>query len=140
MTTDLEKPQSKSNMLCPSFRKPMRKVCHLCEFWEPLTVEIVRPGQPPERVTDWGCAIKNQTFLLTRIIHNLDGNQKATESFRNSAWDDAQKTLNDVVELAKHQGTFNESVLKRVGDSLDNIRHALQGADVQPRLLNGSRG
>ena len=30
---DVEKPRAKSDMKCPLWKKPMKQVCHQCEWW-----------------------------------------------------------------------------------------------------------
>jgi hypothetical protein len=51
---ETDKPRAKGDMKCPLWKKPMRQVCHTCEWWTHLR------GKHPqgEDVIDrWGCAI-----------------------------------------------------------------------------------
>lgn len=135
------KPPSTSEMMCPQFRKPLRKVCHLCEWYHPMHVTPVDDRSPGPQSSDvWGCNQNHQMVLLADIIRRLGGVQQATESFRNTAWKDAQQTLHDVIEVVKHGGTFNRSLAEKVANVLAAIEDrppALPPGDGA-KLLNGT--
>lgn len=97
---DVAKPASTSDMLCPLMRKQMRKVCHRCHFWEELPLQQFENGKPVGAgFVEWGCTIKHQTTTLRSVLATVDGVQKSTESFRNTAWNDSQKNLEALIHI-----------------------------------------
>lgn len=77
---DVEKPRPKTNMKCPLWRKPMKEVCHQCEWW--VHVRGKHP-QSEEIIDSWNCAI---TWLPVLMIENSQQQRQtgaAVESFRN---------------------------------------------------------
>jgi hypothetical protein len=59
--SEIEKPRTKSNMKCPLWRKPMKQVCHTCEWWTHLRG---KHPQGEELIDNWGCAIAWLPILL----------------------------------------------------------------------------
>lgn len=126
-TTD--KPASTSDLLCPFFRKPMRKVCHRCAYWEPLPVQQFEMGKPVgSGFVEWGCSIKNQTLTLRSILASLDGVQKATESFRNTAWTDSQRNLEALITIVASA----ERTIARAEKTIDALP-----SGVDAKLIEG---
>ena len=77
---DVEKPRALSAMKCPLWKKPMKQVCHQCEWW--VHVRGKHP-QGEEIIDSWNCAI---TWLPLLMIENSQQQRQtgaAVESFRN---------------------------------------------------------
>jgi hypothetical protein len=88
---DVEKPRAKSDMKCPLWKKPMKQVCHQCEWW--VHIRGKHP-QGEEIVDHWNCAI---TWLPLLMIENSQQQRQtgaAVESFRNE-----MLRVNDMVRL-----------------------------------------
>ncbi|HEY6616152.1 MAG TPA: hypothetical protein VIZ32_16585 [Vicinamibacterales bacterium] len=56
-----DKPRAKSDMKCPLWKKPMKQVCHTCEWWTHLRG---KHPQGEETIDSWGCAIAWLPLLL----------------------------------------------------------------------------
>jgi hypothetical protein len=77
---ETEKPRAKGDMKCPLWQKPMKQVCHTCEWW--IHVRGKHP-QSEEILDQWGCAI---AWLPVLMIENSQMQRQtgaAVESFRN---------------------------------------------------------
>jgi hypothetical protein len=77
---DTEKPRAKGDMKCPLWQKPMKQVCHTCEWWTHIRG---KHPQSDEAIDHWGCAI---AFLPVLMIENSQMQRQtgaAVESFRN---------------------------------------------------------
>ncbi len=59
--TDTEKPRANTNMKCPLWKKPMKQVCHTCEWWSHLRG---KHPQGEEIIDQWGCAIAWLPMLM----------------------------------------------------------------------------
>lgn len=80
MSDDVEKPRSKSTLLCPKFQKQQRTVCHKCAFWEHIKGTHPQTGEPLDK---WGCVIVHQ-FMLGLENNKVTYEQgAAVESLRN---------------------------------------------------------
>jgi hypothetical protein len=80
MSDEVEKPRSKSKLLCPKFNKPQNQMCHRCVFWEHIKGRHPQTGEPLER---WGCVIVH-SFMLQLENNKVTYEQgAATESLRN---------------------------------------------------------
>lgn len=80
MSSDVEKPRSKSTDKCPHFKKEMRDVCHTCVFWEHIKGRHPQTGEPIDR---WGC-IEVHKFMLGLENNKVTYEQGAAiESLRN---------------------------------------------------------
>lgn len=120
------KPVFGSDMMCPFFRKPLREVCHRCEFYEALPMDRIdiTNMQSVGGFDHWGCTLKHQTLVQRDTIKTLKAVQQATESFRNTAYEDQQKNMEALI-----------SVLGRAERTISAIPR-----DVTPQLLNGKKG
>jgi len=93
---DTEKPRAKSGMKCPLWKKPMKQVCHTCEWW--THIQGKHP-QSNEQLDHWGCAIA----FMPMLIENSQMQRQtgaAVESFRNEMVNANQSNLE---MLARHQ-------------------------------------
>jgi hypothetical protein len=54
----------KDGSYCPLWRKKCSSVCHICEFWMPLSVVNIQTG---DRQDLWNCATKWQAMLAVDI-------------------------------------------------------------------------
>lgn len=136
-----QKPRANEGTKCPLWRKDVSKVCHTCEFWEPLPVGRRLSEKNVETFDKWCCTLKHQTFVLRDIVFGLDGLQKSEESFRNSAWKESQQNLHDIVEAVKHQTGFNNEILRKLGDGLSEMARAIdtpRAAQIDNRPSNSS--
>lgn len=52
--TETDKPRAKGDMKCPLWKKPMKQVCHTCEWWVHLRG---KHPQGEELIDQWGCAV-----------------------------------------------------------------------------------
>lgn len=77
---DVEKPRRKPGMFCPLWRKDVSRVCHTCDWWSALPVKEVESSKVYDH---WACAMNMQTIALRDIGAEVNGVQRATESFRN---------------------------------------------------------
>jgi ATP phosphoribosyltransferase regulatory subunit HisZ len=62
--SETEKPRAKSDMKCPLWRKPMKQVCHTCEWWTHIRG---KHPQGEEILDQWGCAM---VWLPVLMIEN----------------------------------------------------------------------
>jgi hypothetical protein len=77
---ETEKPRAKGDMKCPLWKKPMKSVCHTCEWW--VHVRGKHP-QGEEIVDHWGCAIAWLPMLMIENSQQQRQTGAAVESFRN---------------------------------------------------------
>lgn len=78
--SEIEKPRPTSKMKCPLWRKPMREVCHTCEWWTHIRG---KHPQGEEIIDHWRCAI---AWLPVLMIENSQMQRQtgaAVEDFRN---------------------------------------------------------
>jgi hypothetical protein len=62
------KPINDSDLLCPQFQKPLRKVCHRCAWYMQLRGEHPQTGQ---EVDGWDCAMVWQPILLVNAAREV---------------------------------------------------------------------
>lgn len=77
---NVEKPRPKTDMKCPLWRKPMKDVCHECEWW--VHIRGKHP-QSEEPVDHWGCAVAWMPILMIENSQQQRQTGAAVESFRN---------------------------------------------------------
>jgi hypothetical protein len=77
---ETEKPRAKGDMKCPLWRKPMKLVCHTCEWW--VHIRGKHP-QGEEIIDHWGCAIAWMPMLMIENAQMSRQTGAAVESFRN---------------------------------------------------------
>lgn len=95
---EIEKPRPKSNMMCPLWRKPMKQVCHKCEWW---TQVRGKHPQSEEIIDQWGCAIAWMPVLMIENSQQQRHTGAAVESFRNE-----MVRANEVVRLIQRGGPY----------------------------------
>ena len=61
---ETDKPRAKGDMKCPLWQKPMKQVCHTCEWWVQLRG---KHPQGEEVIDHWGCAV---AWLPVLMIEN----------------------------------------------------------------------
>lgn len=76
---ELERPVNKAGTHCPLWRKPVSKVCHTCEFWQPVRLQV--NGQ--EEIT-WKCAFVWQPTLQLLTQHSNEMVERETAELRHS--------------------------------------------------------
>ena len=76
----MQRPLGPKDMYCPTWKKPMVKVCHTCPLWKP--VEFINP-QTGVRDDRWDCALAWIPGLLLEAAQQSRQGAAATESFRN---------------------------------------------------------
>lgn len=126
MTTQGKPPVSGDNrdMLCPMFRKPLRKVCHRCEFFEILpmnrvTVDPITQSRiKGEGFEHWGCTLKHQTLAARDLGISFESLRQETERFGNKVYAENQKNL--------------EALIQIVGSAEQTIHRAAQTLDALP--------
>lgn len=89
--------------MCPFFKKDMSKVCHTCVLWDKTRVQTLET--PRKEYDHWDCTYRIHTIALNTIVANLDGVQQATESFRNTAWNESQKNLEALIGVVNKAET-----------------------------------
>jgi hypothetical protein len=77
---EVEKPRAKSDMKCPLWQKPMKSVCHTCEWWKHIRG---KHPQGEEAIDHWGCAIAWLPVLMIENSQMQRHTGAAVESFRN---------------------------------------------------------
>jgi hypothetical protein len=137
-TPETEKPRAKRGLNCPLWRKDASKVCHTCMFWEPIPLKQMVDGQL-RSFERWSCTILHGTFVMRDMLASLDGVQQSQESFRNTAWKESQKNLQDVIAVAQHQNAVNADVARRIRDGFARLAEAvgLAPPSEAPKLING---
>jgi hypothetical protein len=133
---DTEKPRAKPGLKCPLWRKDAAKVCHTCMFWEPIPVQQMIDGQL-RSFERWSCTVLHATFVMRDVLTSLDGVQKSQESFRNTAWDESQKNLQDLIVISQRQDKFNADLAGRVKEGLARIAEGIGLSGGTTKLING---
>jgi len=72
--TETAKPRAKGDMKCPLWRRPMKQVCHTCEWW---THVRGKHPQGEEVIDAWGCAI---SWLPLLTIENSQQQRQTAAS------------------------------------------------------------
>jgi hypothetical protein len=102
---DMEKPRTKSDLLCPLLKKKMSEVCHTCAWW--IHVRGKHP-QGEEIVDHWNCAIAWMPVLMIENSQMQRQTGAAVESFRN-----------EVVSTNQVQRTQWEALVNGGSNALD---------------------
>lgn len=77
---EVEKPRPNTKMKCPLWQKPMKQVCHTCEWW--IRIQGKHP-QSDEILDHWGCAVAWLPILMIENSQQQRQTGAAVESFRN---------------------------------------------------------
>lgn len=128
----MQVPRAEPGVSCPLWRRDVSKVCHTCAFWKSLPVGRKTEGGTFVDTRDrWSCAFLHQVVVAVELLASVDGLQRATESFRNTAWDESQKNLSDVVVAVREQS----AALRGVADSVCRGNRLVDGQSM--KLIEG---
>jgi hypothetical protein len=114
--TETDKPRAKGAMKCPLWRKPMKQVCHTCEWWQHLRG---KHPQGEEILDQWGCAIAWMPMLM---VENSQMQRQTGASV-------------DKVATVMHQAAVDATALRAeaIGDI---IRKLSNGGPLHERLID----
>lgn len=90
------KPVNDSGMECPLKGKACSKVCHKCELWQPLEMEV--SGKP---TVLWKCSLNWSPFIAIVNNSRMDGVQRATEDMRNKFAEYARMSARLIADLPR---------------------------------------
>lgn len=105
------KPPAQRGMICPFHKQDVSKVCHKCEFFEPLPTRALQNGNPIGEITlRWACVFKHATFLARDIGKAVDGVQGAINIANEQVWKESQKNLEAMIALSSRVESSNKVI------------------------------
>jgi hypothetical protein len=110
--SEVGKPRAKSDMKCPLWRKPMKQVCHTCEWWVHLRG---KPPQGDEVIDQWGCAI---AWLPCLMVENSQ-QQRNTAASVDKVATELNQASNEATAL---RAELVGSIVRAVSDQERHLR------------------
>jgi hypothetical protein len=101
---ETDKPRAKGNMKCPLWKKPMKQVCHTCEWWVHLRG---KHPQGEELIDSWGCAI---AWLPCLTVENSQMQRQTAASVDKVATVMDQASTQSIAMRAELIGSMMRSV------------------------------
>jgi hypothetical protein len=120
--TETDKPRAKGDMKCPLWQKPMKTVCHTCEWWIHLRG---KHPQGEEVLDQWGCAIAWMPMLMvenSQMQRQTGASVDKVASVMYQAAVDATALRADAVGSILKQLNNGEQQVERLTDASYNRR------------------
>jgi hypothetical protein len=114
---ETDKPRAKGDMKCPLWKKPMKQVCHTCEWWVHLRG---KHPQGEEIVDAWGCAI---AWLPCLMVENSQMQRQTAASVDKVATVMDQASSSATAMRAELIGSMLKSVTSPDRDRLIDARN-----------------
>ena len=123
-----DKPHRQAGTVCPLWRKDVSKVCHTCEFYQPLPVRDNSSGRVFEQ---WRCYYVHAPFLLREIISEVNGLQGKQAEFNDRVYKETQENVQVLIPIMERIERQHERSVRAIARAVDAVTH-------ETKLINGT--